>query len=174
MGDNTFPNILGLLTGRKVDENSEDMLSSLGVLDKSAMDKQGLRFLWNDFRDAGFRTLYCEDSTGVGTFNWGKGSGFQDPPTHYYFRPMELAKEKHSGLFTHGGACFAGFPNDVLLLNYTLDYCRLFKDKPHFALTFLVASTHGDINGGSLVGFLSFFSDVSVPHPFVALSLSVL
>ena len=155
MGDNTFPNVLGLLTGRKVDENARDMLSSLGLLlgrQRLAMDRQGLRFLWNDFRQAGFRTLYCEDNTGVATFNWGKGSGFQRPPTQHYCRPLELAKEHHSGLFGRRERCFAGEPNDVLLLNYTLDHSRLFRDRPHFGLTFLVTSTHGDINGGSQVG----------------------
>ncbi|XP_070182714.1 uncharacterized protein [Littorina saxatilis] len=151
VGDNTFPNILGLTTGRKVDEDSQDVLSHIGVITKTHMDRQDLRFLWNDFEEQGYMTLFAEDSPLIGAFNWNKGSGFVDPPTHYYYRPMELAKASHSKLFTHGSRCFAGLPNDELLLNYTLDFCRLLKDRPHFSLTFLCTGTHGDINGGSSV-----------------------
>ena len=46
-------------------------------------------FVWKDFSDMNYVTLYLED--GNQTFNWGGQSGFMEAPTDYYLHHMFLA-----------------------------------------------------------------------------------
>ncbi|KAK7462616.1 hypothetical protein BaRGS_00038343 [Batillaria attramentaria] len=65
---------------------------------------------------------------------------------------MEIAKERDGSLFSDSRHCFGGEPQDKLILNYSLAFQRLFRDRPHFAFTFLTGSTHGsDLNSPSQV-----------------------
>jgi hypothetical protein len=86
MGDNTFPNLMAVLTG----------LNKSAVEDKCNPKHVGefekCKFLWNDFSDANYVTAYAEDSMSLTTFNYYK-TGFINQPTDFYFRPFGLAAE---------------------------------------------------------------------------------
>nr|AAQ23564.1 RE42568p [Drosophila melanogaster] len=92
IGDNTFPNLLAILTGynpesaiKKVCNWHED-----GCLDRTP-------FIWHYFRNASYLTAYAEDEAGINTFNYWK-PGFLEQPTDFYLRPLQKAIE--SGLNT--------------------------------------------------------------------------
>ncbi|XP_052820500.1 uncharacterized protein LOC128246351 [Mya arenaria] len=80
VGENTFPNLIPLLTGLNVSE--------LHLPQKPYMDT--IPFLWKNYSKNGYTTFYAEDTPYMDTFNYLKG-GFQDPPTDHYMRPYQLA-----------------------------------------------------------------------------------
>nr|KAG5686997.1 hypothetical protein BaRGS_010101 [Batillaria attramentaria] len=144
IGLNTFPNMLAMMTGRPRSNYSQP------VLKKRPMDMLNTSFLWDEAAQLGYRTLFAEDYPQISIFNFA-ANGFKNPPTHYYYRPFELAKTKNKKLFGDGRNCYGTQPNDELILDYNLAFQRLFWDKPHFGLTFLTRSTHGTTNGASQV-----------------------
>jgi len=84
VGDNTYPNVMALLTGQLAEERPS------GKIDRAP-------FLWKDFSAAGYRTLQVEDAFIENhVFNiWVDGTnspnGFRSVPTDYYFRPLSVA-----------------------------------------------------------------------------------
>ncbi|KAK7106027.1 uncharacterized protein [Littorina saxatilis] len=141
VGENTFPNVFAMLTGTTPEKVGWNLMEN--------MDRQGFRFLWEDFADEGFRTLFDEEDPYSNMFTYAK-KGFVDQPTHYYARTVETAKED-SKLFSHHGSCFKGVANDLILMNHVKEFCRLFRHNPYFAILWLSPSTHDQLNGGSRV-----------------------
>ena len=160
VADNTFPNAFSLMTGLTPTEANWTR--------KVYIDRQGYRFLWQDFADEGYRTFFAEDVPFLNIFNFAK-TGFVDQPTHYYARTMEMAKDHHRKLFTEKGNCFGGIPNTKLMLHHLTEFSRLFLKKPHFGFIWQCGVTHGDLNGGSKVacGLLNLISESSV-HALLA------
>nr|XP_017009104.2 uncharacterized protein LOC108065589 [Drosophila takahashii] len=92
IGDNTFPNLLALLTGYNPDSALENVCD---WHEKNCLDRTP--FIWQHFRNAGYLTAYAEDETGINTFNYFK-PGFREQPTDFYLRPFQKAFE--SGMNT--------------------------------------------------------------------------
>uniref|UniRef100_A0A6P4F4D1 Uncharacterized protein LOC108046821 n=1 Tax=Drosophila rhopaloa TaxID=1041015 RepID=A0A6P4F4D1_DRORH len=88
VGDNTFPNLMAILTGYYPDSALEKVCNwhEKGCLDKTP-------FIWKDFRNASYLTAYAEDVTFMNTFNFQK-PGFVESPTDFYLRPFQTAFEK--------------------------------------------------------------------------------
>nr|XP_002054141.3 uncharacterized protein LOC6629737 isoform X2 [Drosophila virilis] len=87
MGDNTFPNLMAVLTGFNSTRSvSVCQPKQVGGLDACPM-------LWKKYKKKGYITAYAEDWSRYSTFNF-LFKGFQNPPTDYYARPLMLAVEK--------------------------------------------------------------------------------
>jgi hypothetical protein len=86
IGENTYPNLMAILTGLKLDEAKQKCNW------KNECDLEKCRFLWDEFKDANYLTAYAEDYMPLTTFNYYK-TGFCKQPTDYYFRPFALAAE---------------------------------------------------------------------------------
>ena len=50
-------------------------------------------FVWNNFSQAGYATLYGEDSAHIGTFTY-RLKGFNQQPTDHYMRTFYLMAEQ--------------------------------------------------------------------------------
>ena len=95
IGENTFPNLVPMLTGRKVELSAphEQLQLPHGgsfytwVLQLPFDD---FPFIWNDFSDQGYATAFIEDDPQIGTFNLMR-AGFKNQPTDHYGRPLFLA-----------------------------------------------------------------------------------
>ncbi|KAF4532247.1 hypothetical protein B566_EDAN004333 [Ephemera danica] len=83
VGDNTFPNLIPMLTSLDLDELTR---TCWPALNKNKLD--GCPFIWKKFAAAGYRTVYGEDCARFSTFNYVK-TGFVEQPTDYYTRPLE-------------------------------------------------------------------------------------
>jgi Protein of unknown function (DUF229) len=83
VGHNTFPNVVPLMTGMKV----EDLQKACPRKDHN-QPFDACPFVWKQFAAHGFRTVYAEDCTTISTFNYAKG-GFRQQPTDYYARPFQ-------------------------------------------------------------------------------------
>ncbi|KAI8044420.1 uncharacterized protein LOC128266227 isoform X1 [Drosophila gunungcola] len=92
VGDNTFPNLMAILTGYSEDSalNKVCDWKTRGCLDETP-------FIWKFLRNASYLTAYAEDESSINTFNYLK-PGFVEQPTDFYLRPFQKAFE--SGLNT--------------------------------------------------------------------------
>ena len=138
VADNTFVNIVPMMTGQFVEELpwNESMVDA-------PFDDYG--FIWKNFSRAGYRTLYAEDAPKIAIFVYQK-EGFHEAPADYYNRALSLAMEKHTSVWNHHHHCVANMLETEMLLNYLTDFSRQFRQKPHFGFTFITRLTHDHVN----------------------------
>jgi len=83
IADNTYPNMMALLTGKLARERPA------GPIDNTEL-------LWRHFKSIGYKTLYAEDSLIFNQiFNIWAGNdrspgGFIKQPTDFYYRPLSV------------------------------------------------------------------------------------
>lgn len=88
VGENTFPNLMGLLTGYNITQVYEKCDPKIkGKLDTCP-------FLWKEFNDLGYASAYAEDETKIGSFTFAT-NGFLHVPTTHYFRPFAMAAQRN-------------------------------------------------------------------------------
>lgn len=138
VGDNTFPNLLALLTGRQV----EDVVTA-GQKDRLYDD---VHIVWQDFKEAGYETLFAEDFPAYALFNY-LARGFTKPPTDYYLRPFWLAVYESFLLMSSSALCLGSTPKHMLQLDYLRRYfdgrnATDASEKPFFAFSYLVEISH--------------------------------
>jgi len=115
VGDNTYPNVMALLTGQLAEERP------FGAIDLTP-------FLWKDFSENGYRTLQVEDSFienhvfNIAVDNTNSPGGFRSVPTDYYFRPLSVAMHAHHKLLDRRPKefrlCTGPELEDELILNW--------------------------------------------------------
>jgi len=122
VGDNTYPNVMALLTGKLAEERP------FGTIDRAPL-------LWKDFSAAGYRTLLVEDgfienhvfNVWVDTFN--DPGGFRSVPTDYYFRPLSVAMHADHSLIDwrpeQYRLCTGTILEDELILNWVSSVTHL-------------------------------------------------
>ncbi|XP_033206967.2 uncharacterized protein LOC117166779 isoform X2 [Bombus vancouverensis nearcticus] len=142
MGDNTFPNLMAILTG----QNQSQAYSLCKPTVPYMLDR--CPFLWRNFRDAGYATAYGEDETALNTFNYLK-MGFVEPPTDYYLRPYMLACEKLLKVKKRFGLKYCTGPETSFdrILDYAIEYARAFRGTPYFGFFWTISVSHENANG---------------------------
>ncbi|GLH11841.1 Uncharacterized protein GBIM_16586 [Gryllus bimaculatus] len=140
VGDNTFPNILALLTG--VTKSEKGRCSTKGI------NFDDCPFLWKEFHNHNYVSAYAEDVPEYGTFQYLKG-GFFKQPTDYYFRPYMLAaSERLRAKFKDvWNVCSGPILTADHIFNYALRFVSIFKNYFYFALFILSSFSHNDLNG---------------------------
>ena len=88
-GENTYPNMLSLLTGITIYNMTEyNITSDLEFyLKNDDTYHDTFPFVWNDYEDLGYLTMYNEDQPSISLFNYIK-NGFRFCPTGFYARPF--------------------------------------------------------------------------------------
>lgn len=144
VGDNTFPNLVPLLSGFH-----EKELNFCRKGDSDVMDKCPL--LWNKFQEFGYRTFYAEDTPHISTFNYLK-PGFHKQPTDYYFRPFILAAEDAIGSNKSGNChlCIGHISETEAILSWLEPFVKHFNNRPYFSFAWINSLTHDYLNHGSL------------------------
>ncbi|XP_054011813.1 uncharacterized protein LOC128894230 [Hylaeus anthracinus] len=142
MADNTFPNLMAILTG----QNQTEAYAICKPTVPYKLDQ--CPFLWHNFRNAGYVTAYGEDETTLSTFNYLK-VGFMDPPTDYYLRPYILACEKLLKVKKRFGLKYCTGPETSFdrILDYALEFARSFLGLPYFGLFWTTSISHENANG---------------------------
>ncbi|CAL7941598.1 unnamed protein product [Xylocopa violacea] len=142
MGDNTFPNLMAILTG-------QNQAQAYSVCKPTVNDKlDQCPFLWHNFRNAGYVTAYGEDETALNTFNYLK-MGFTEQPTDYYLRPYMLACEKLLKVKNRFGLKYCTGPetNFDRVFDYAIEFARTFIGLPYFGLFWTNSVSHNNANG---------------------------
>ncbi|XP_075725426.1 uncharacterized protein LOC119183341 [Rhipicephalus microplus] len=135
VGDNTFPNLVALLTGME----AYTQLKHPGMNGDTFDD---VRFIWDDFKHGGYLTLFAEDFPEYGVFNY-LARGFRDPPTDFYFRPYCLAMESSFLMKTSSNLCYGNVPKHKLQIDYVRRFIEVNNgSRPYFAFSFLVEISH--------------------------------
>ena len=98
------------------------------------------RWIFKDYKEKGYATMFSEDSPGQAAFNL-RLRGFRDPPTDHYARPFWL--EAKNFIHRH---CMKSRACHNVSMNYLLSFFRSYKDTPKFAFSSHSAISHGDIN----------------------------
>ncbi|XP_061163854.1 uncharacterized protein LOC133172999 [Saccostrea echinata] len=128
LGMDTFTNVVPLLTGSSIFELKKD-----GKFGSTPMDS--FDFIWKEFEQNGYRTLYAEDAAWMAVFDYVK-PGFKNFPTHFYNRPWSVAWESiHS-------ACIGGRSEPEAIMEYMTKFVNVYKSKPYFAFAFITSLTH--------------------------------
>ncbi|KAL1490470.1 hypothetical protein ABEB36_013158 [Hypothenemus hampei] len=160
VGDNTFPNLIPVLTGMFENELTETCWPT----SSTHFDK--CPFVWKNFSERGYVTAYGEDCAWIGLFNYGK-SGFKIQPTDYYFTTFNRELENQLGS-SRDFNCFqcAGGRE---IYKTTLDYVAKFsetmqaQEAPYFGFFWSNTLSHDYLNRPSL-GDESFFELLSNMH----------
>ncbi|XP_043463756.1 uncharacterized protein LOC122499454 [Leptopilina heterotoma] len=152
MGENTFPNLMALLTGQGEKEAAENCKPTVPFgLDNCPM-------MWYNFRNAGYVTAYAEDEADWSTFNWLK-TGFVHPPTDYYLRPYIVATEKLLKTRRRFVNYYCTGPELATerILNSAVDFAVKFQNTPYFGFFWTNAVTHNSLSSLSILdpGILS-------------------
>ena len=83
IGDNTFPNLMGVLTGHFQEHFWNESISDVTYFDD-------VPIIWKEFDKINFITGFIEDLPRYSLFNYNR-KGFVEQPTDYYLRPVSLA-----------------------------------------------------------------------------------
>ena len=141
-GDNTFPNMLSLLSANSYEEIKKWWSAKI--------PQDVFNLIWHDFENAGYRTLFTEDNPTKGGFYW-TGNQFLYPQTSYWNRPLELAMEKEKDFLWKKGWCIGSRS----IVEYHLDYLTRFLDTfpadPVACMTIISEITHLNIANAALV-----------------------
>ncbi|XP_065334901.1 uncharacterized protein LOC135936128 [Cloeon dipterum] len=151
VGDNTFPNMLALLSGFTAKRyRDEKALSPFWLDDSGYFDH--LPTLWKNFSQNGYVTMFTEDHPKINAFNY-LAHGFKEPPTDYYTRPFWLAMEDLDDGMSKDSRCYGLRPKFEFLFNYSREFSAKMQEEGHafFSLTFLSLLSHDDINSIKII-----------------------
>ncbi|CAL1265563.1 unnamed protein product [Larinioides sclopetarius] len=139
VGDNTFPNLVPLLTGQFVEYWWNETV-------KNTMFFDNVGFIWKEYARRGYRTFYAEDNPLAGTFNYIK-RGFYNPPTDYYFRPLALALEMWKYLIKpEKDFCLKSQIDYDFIYKYLQDFAQTMDTRPYFGFAMVSTITHDKLN----------------------------
>ncbi|CAG7676485.1 unnamed protein product [Allacma fusca] len=142
--ENTFPNLMPVLTGQ-----SEDELT-YGCWKEKTLDN--CDFIWKTFADKGYRTAYGDDAIWMSMVMYNK-HGLKDIPTDYYYPPLTHQLEKCVGhqrrVLT--ALCYGS----VLGFEVSLDFLQkmaftMNKTRRYFQFSWTTGLTHDYLNAAKL------------------------
>lgn len=143
MGDNTFPNLMAIFTGKNESEAFRTCNPrKVGFLDKC-------NFIFFNYSEAGYITAYAEDEAKINTFNYRK-KGFVNPPTDYYLRPYAIASEQ-LGIVKKDSMKYCVGPESYgeRILNVAKDFATTFKNQANFGFFWMNSFSHNELNAPS-------------------------
>ncbi|KAG8287670.1 hypothetical protein J6590_031784 [Homalodisca vitripennis] len=141
VGDNTFPNLVPVLTGLSEKELTKSCWpNSTNVFDSC-------RFVWDNFSDAGYKTAFGEDASWMGVFNYLK-KGFRKQPTDYYLKVFNNISETYIGFKKRLNANLCVGPRKTIqvLLNYVYKFAKTMKNSLSFGFFWGSSLTHDYLN----------------------------
>lgn len=147
VADNTFPNLVPLLTGHFIEYYWNESMREMFF--------DHIDLIWKNFSTRGYRTLMAEDAPSIATFNYLK-RGFRDPPADYYFRPFALAVEKSRMKQQSRTHCLQSKLEMEVLYDYLKNFVGTMAHRPHFAFTFVARLTHDKLNSAGYADEPSF------------------
>lgn len=92
VGENTYPNIVALLSGITETEMKAECLKN--ARNKHLKEEDFCPWIWKLFAEANYATSYSEDRVDIAMFNF-KKTGFVKKPVDFYLRPFMLGVYYH-------------------------------------------------------------------------------
>lgn len=144
--DNTYPNLIPVLTGLDEDELGAACLP----YKNSTFDN--CHFIWNQYASKGYKTLYAEDMSSLSLFNYLR-EGFQTEPTDYYLRPIILEMEQNIAAQKKGNAfmCLGSRRPFDIIFDYITKFIYSIGLAPYFSFIWSTSYTHDYLNFPQLI-----------------------
>lgn len=141
VADNTFPNLIPVLTGL----SEEELKQSCWPSGQSVFDN--CNYIWDTFGSAGYTTAFAEDASWMGIFSYVK-RGFRKQPTDYYTKPFIGRAEKVIGHNKRMNAKLCLGPRKTIerLLNYAYKFAITMKDVLSFGFVWGSSLSHDFLN----------------------------
>ena len=137
VGANTLPNLVPVLYGKARSEIPWNKSQSF----------DHLNFIWKQFSEKGYKTLYSEDKPDLSTFEYLK-RGFKKTPTDHYFRPLLIAMKKESrNMWSIHGNCFLNKLFADLMLSHLYKFMVSNRNNQYFAFTWINSLAHDMLIG---------------------------
>ncbi|KAK7065640.1 hypothetical protein SK128_021693 [Halocaridina rubra] len=141
IGDNTFPNMITILTGYSFPVNNNHSCVRPG-----SKNLDDCPFVWKNFSQKGYVTVYGEDVPFMGTFRYAK-SGFCQEPTDFYNSPIAFASDTYVGHMAglkglDGFICQAEKLTAKVLYDYSLLMAATLQGVPYFGYYWLSTLSH--------------------------------
>lgn len=128
IGMDTFHNLVPMLAGKSLLELKKD-----GKFGNVPMDN--FDFIWQEFEEEGYRTLFAEDAAWMAVFDYVK-QGFRTFPTYFFNRPWSVAWESART------PCMGGRSEPGAIMEYMTKFVDVYKNKPYLASVFITSLTH--------------------------------
>ncbi|XP_062121922.1 uncharacterized protein LOC133835812 [Drosophila sulfurigaster albostrigata] len=147
VGDNTFPNLVPLLSGL---DDQELNISCVAPMATPGYD--ACSFIWKRYKQAGYKTIFAEDVAMLGLFNFCR-SGFRRTPTDYYLRPVVLEMEKRIAYRKdlNVNLCMGGRRTADVLMEYMRKLMPHMQRQLFFSFFWSVSLTHDYFNSPTLL-----------------------
>lgn len=133
VGENTFPNVVPILTGRPLPCSGEFNYF------------EGWPFVWNDFEEQGAATMYSEDLPEFNMFDY-LDSGIRKQPTLHYMRTYWIAVENSLLYKMSSSFCLGPTPKHLIYLNYLKSFLYTYRDSPVFLFSLFNEASHDYVN----------------------------
>ncbi|XP_001356783.4 uncharacterized protein [Drosophila pseudoobscura] len=146
VGDNTFPNIVPMLSGL------DDQELNIACAPKAKQTYDGCSFIWKRYQQAGYKTLFAEDVGRISAFNFNQ-NGFHKQPTDYYLRPILLEMERTLAYKKDVNVklCMGGRRTPDVLLEYLTKMVPKMGKDLFFSFLWTVTLTHDYFNFPALL-----------------------
>ncbi|KAJ9592750.1 hypothetical protein L9F63_015588 [Diploptera punctata] len=140
VADNTFPNLVPVLSGMSEKELQENCWPNGAYFDDC-------NWIWKNFSAAGYRTVFGEDAVWMGLFTYVK-RGFKYQPTDYYIRPYIKAGEDDLGYKKdlNANLCVGSQLSITVLLRYISNFAQTMSGKESFGFFWGASLTHDFLN----------------------------
>ncbi|CAH1724499.1 unnamed protein product [Aphis gossypii] len=132
VGENTFPNVIPMLTGRSFITEHNNKFDDWP-------------YVWKDFSKEGAATLYAEDQPEFNMFDYlAKGITLQ--PTLHYMRTYWLAVEQSMLYKMSSPGCLGPTPKHLIYFDYLKSFLKVYKDSPVFLFSLFNEVSHDFVN----------------------------
>uniref|UniRef100_A0A0N5ACA7 Sulfatase N-terminal domain-containing protein n=1 Tax=Syphacia muris TaxID=451379 RepID=A0A0N5ACA7_9BILA len=170
IADNTFQNWAAFLTGKRCSPTREFK----GELpDEWYIFFDDWPFIWKNFSDARYATLFAEDRPDIATYNYlEKLNGFKFKPTDHYFRPYWLEIFWNFLKMRSTPFCYDAIPTHKLQLHYLKEFLKQYDGIRSFAFHWSQELSHEYMNqvGIGDDSFAQFFADI---QPYISNTIIV-
>lgn len=157
IGDNSFPNQMAMLMGKRVNNDQDDMLREMEG-DYSTIRYDSWPLIWKLYAEKGYATVFNEDNPHVGLFHFG-ANGFTKKPVDYYYHTFWKAVQTESN---QGYTCFRNEPKSRLILDITRRHAMNMNNTLQFVYTSTMELSHDHDNQVELLDddFYSFWKNL--------------
>lgn len=138
-GDNSYPNIIPLLTGKRTRDEQDDMPSEI----PTPVSPEDLPIVWKQFAEKGYITAMNEDEQDLGLFHF-EQPGFVKKPVDFYYHQYWIHLKNIQSRQFNGRLCFGEKSIADIHLEITRNFVKAFKNVASFMYHFLISPTHED------------------------------
>uniref|UniRef100_A0ABM0MAZ9 Uncharacterized protein LOC100375624 n=1 Tax=Saccoglossus kowalevskii TaxID=10224 RepID=A0ABM0MAZ9_SACKO len=143
VGDATAAALIPMLTGHLAENLPE---ARRNVDDAGFVDSYP--FIWKQFKEQGYVTMFAEDSPFLGAFNR-QYVGFDKQPTDHYMRPYWLTSVRSTpdyNSISRPKLCDGAKLQHKVMFDYLKEFQVKYKNIRKFGFMFLTELTHGNMN----------------------------